>query len=91
MSYSREFIGNVQVKSGKLILTDPANLTKNAARIGAEAGPAAAKVDEGDSGEIGPGLAVAFGTPFQDGEYPVFVAKNEKGDITGVEIGMSVE
>lgn len=93
MNYSREYVGNVRVTSGRLVISDPATLAKapELAKIIQGAATAAALAEEGESGEIGPGHAVACGTPFSDGEYPVFLSKNDKGELAIIEIRLQEE
>lgn len=90
MSYNREHIGNVKVSTGRLVLTDASTLADggDVAQIAKEAPSVAAIVDDGGNGEMLGGLALAFGAPFANGEYPVFVTRNDKGEITSVEIQM---
>jgi hypothetical protein len=88
LSYSREFVGKVVVKSGRLVISDPENVKDHGWEIAADAPMAAAKIEEGGEGDILASMAVAIPAPFRDGEHSVFITRNDKGDVASVEIQM---
>jgi hypothetical protein len=88
VSYSREFVGRVAVKSGRLVIADPENIRTNARDLADKAPTAAARVDEGGEGDIHAGLGIAIPTPFRDGDYSVFVSKNDKNEVVSVEVSL---
>ena len=83
--------GHISVDSGQVMLIDPCYIKSNfATESGATAGlnyagACGVTLSKDRCGEFG-GLAFATSTYYGDGEYPVFVKRDESGGITEIKI-----
>lgn len=96
--YSREYIGSVSVESGKVVVGDPVKIPRlisvdpNRPNLKLSVETLADEAVRNDqSAGLVKDVAVAVATQMKDGQYPVYVSYDERGEPTTIEISLIPE